>query len=201
MEEWVICIYTQKNVYCQILKEEVNTNVLPQFYPTKSREWTRKTAVKIKHSKLLLVSPLLLLYNSRLWVDLSTIRARFKKTKKNQPKFPTLIFSLHIKDLIVGTTRLPGTQQYQPWPSGIKPNFTSGAPGYFTASRSIPHGRGFPTCPKTNKIPNITTSVQHWQPGLGLIWGRGRFCSFALWPAEEGQRNQQWFFFFVHHEN
>lgn len=42
-------------------------------------------------------------------------------------------------------------------------------------------------------------SIVAW--GFELISGKGRFCLFALCPAEQGQRNQQWFAYSVHQEN
>lgn len=93
-----------------------------------------------------------------------------------------------IKDLIVGT-RLPATQLYQA--CGIKPDFTFGELfGYFMASSvSLPvqNTRKWPVSP-------------HQQSTAAWVRADLGQKEVVLSPAKEGQRNQQCFFFLVHHE-
>lgn len=87
------------------------------------------------------------------------------------------MFLNHIKDLTVGTRRLPANQQHQP--GRTKLDITFGSPGYFCGMHSEWLFRAFPACPKPNKIPSITMSVERCC--LGLDWfGEGEDFAYLL---------------------
>lgn len=96
-----------------------------------------------------------------LWVDLFTIRARQKhKTKTTNLYF--LPWCFHV------------TSKIQPYiqPGSLQPNITHVGKSltlHFLGQVTLCqcHSRGFLTCPKPNKIPNSTTTVEHYS----LVWG------------------------------